>query len=502
MPEQPVSAIWDWSATDIVAGIGSARLGVVEVVRAFLDRLDHTNPVVNAVVTDIRADALAQAQAADHRLREGQPARRLEGVPFTVKDTVATEGVRTTFGSTIFRDFVPEVDAVAVQRLKDHGAILIGKTNVSEFGNDPYCNTQNKMFGATRNPWDVNRTPGGSSGGAAAAVAAGMAPLAVGTDWGGSIRGPASFCGTVGLRPAPGRIPVYPYETMSGFAWDFPIEAMPAPMAGCVADLGLMFDLLVGPDDRSPATIPREPVDYAAAASGDASLTGRRVAYSVDLGGTAPVDPEVAALVRQAAAAFGDLGCVVEQDSPDCSRLTATVAATRAFGIALRYAEHFARHPAEISPALGSRIATALDTGLDQVAAGERMRTSLWEKVSPFLARYDYFLTPTWGNTPFRLDVPFEPVIGPHRVDNYWECINFTHLASLLGLPALTVPCGLTSDGLPVGIQIIGRRFGEAALLEAAAGYERRRGSLGGPPDVRSQVLHPVDECFLAANRA
>lgn len=502
MAQEPTSAIWQWSATDIVAAVGARQITVTEIVQTFLDRIDHTNPAINAVVTDTRSRALAEAAVADQRLRDGYPVRPLEGVPFTVKDTVATKGVRTTFGSTIFRDFVPEVDAVVVERLRCQGAILVGKSNVSEFGNDPYCNTQNKMFGVTRNPWDINRTPGGSSGGAAAAVAAGMAPLAVGTDWGGSIRGPASFCGTVGMRPSPGRIPVYPYETLSGFAWDFPIEAMPAPMAGSVADLGLMFDIMTGPDDRAPASIPREPVDFAAAAAGGTSLAGRRVAYSTDLDGAAPVDPEVAELVRGSAAVLAELGCVVEAAAPDCSQLKATVAATRAFGIALRYAEHLAQHPDQLSPSLTTRVTAALDTGLAEVARGERMRTRLWEQVGPFLRRYDYFLTPTWGNVPFRLDIPFEPVIGGQRQDSYWDCINFTHLASLLGLPAVTVPCGFTSEGVPVGIQLIGRRYGEAALLEAAAGYERRRGSLRRPADVEEQISNPIDEGFLAGGKA
>jgi amidase len=469
---------------------------VTQVVKAFVDRIERTNPTINAIVTFIPEKALAAAAEADRRLARGGSVRSLEGVPFTVKDVIPTEGVRSTYGSLIFRDLVPDEDAISVERLKAHGAILVGKSNTPEFAHDPFCNTQNAIFGTTRNPWDVNRTAGGSSGGAAAGIAAGMTPLGIGTDWGGSARGPSAFCGTVGIRPSPGRIPVYPHETRSGFAWDFPVEHVHAPMTRVVADIGLALNALAGPDDRAPASLPREPHDYGAAASGKSKLEGRRIAYSSNFGGVLPVDSEVAALTRRAAEQFEELGCLVEEASPDFSELTATAAATRAVGLVLRYGDYIKEHRDKISAPLIRQIEAALSSDLVTSARGEKMRTKLWHQLRKFLATYDYLLSPTWGVPAFRIDIPFESKINGVKVTNFFDCIQFTYAMSLLGLPAISVPCGRNRDGMPVGLQIAGRRLGEVSILEAAAAYERVRGPLGTPRDLSKQTVHSLSDFF------
>ena len=488
--------LWQLSAGNLVDLVASREVSVTQVVKAFVDRIERTNPTINAIVTFIPEKALAAAAAADRRLAGGGSVRPLEGVPFTVKDVIPTEGVRTTYGSPIFQDLVPDEDAISVERLNANGAILVGKSNTPEFAYDPLCNAQNAIFGTTRNPWDVNRTAGSSSGGAAAGIAAGMTPLGIGSDWGGSARGPSAFCGTVGLRPSPGRVPVYPHEARSGFAWDFPVEHVHAPMARVVGDVGRLLNAMAGPDDRAPASLPREPHDYAAAAGGESTLKGRRIAYSHHLGGVLPVDSEVADLTRRAAAQFEQLGCVVEEASPDFSELLAAIAATRSLGLVLRYGDYLNEHRDKLSTSLIRQVETALSADLVTVARGEKMRTTLWHRLRRFFATYDHLLSPTWGMPAFRIDIPFESKLNGVQVANVFDCLHFTYAMGLLGLPAISVPCGRTGDGLPVGLQIGGRRLGEVSILEAAAAYERLRGPFGFPPDLFEQTPRPLSDSF------
>jgi amidase len=495
-----VTELWEWSATEIVDQVKARRVSVTEVVKASVERIEATNPTVNAIVTFIPDEALAAAALADGRLQAGEAVRPLEGVPFTVKDVIPTKGVRSTYGSLIFANLVPDEDAISVERFKANGAILVGKSNTPEFAHDPFCNTQNAIFGTTRNPWDVNRTAGGSSGGAAAGIAAGMTPVGLGTDWGGSARGPSSFCGTIGMRPSPGRVPVYPHETRSGFAWDFPVEHAHAPMTRVVADIGLALNALAGPDDRAPASLPREAHDYADAASGRANLKGRRVAYSRDFNGVLPVDKQVADLTERAALRFQDLGCTVEEASPDFSELIATVAATRAVGLVLRYADYLREHREKISAPLIRQIEAALSSDLLTTARGEKMRTKLWHQVRHFWADYDYLLSPTWGVAAFRIDVPFDSMINGVKLPSFFDCIQFTYAMSLLGLPAVTVPCGRNSEGMPVGLQIAGHRLGEVSIFEAAAAYEGLRGPYDRPPDLASQTPGTLSPFFQSDN--
>jgi amidase len=245
----------DESAVDLAVEIAKKRVSATEVVRTFLERIERVNPAVNAVCA-LNPRALDEAAACDRRLASGEPPRPLEGVPFVVKDIIENAGLRTTFGSAIYRDHVPAEDALAVQRLKAAGAILLGKTNTPEFAHD--VNTTNQIFGTTRNPWNLRATAGGSSGGTAAALAAGMAPLGLGTDLGGSIRIPSAFCGTVGLRPVPGRVPVYPAD----FGWDRLVAHVQGPMARTVEDCAATLAVLSGPDDRDPSSLPGPVHDY------------------------------------------------------------------------------------------------------------------------------------------------------------------------------------------------------------------------------------------------
>jgi amidase len=454
--------IADRSAAALATDVRDRRLGAREIVSACLARIERANGVLNAVCT-VNAAALADAEACDRRLAAGAPARPLEGVPFLVKDVIPTRGLRTTFGSRLHEAFVPDEDALSVARLRAAGAILLGKTNTPEFAADVH--TTNPLFGPTRNPWDPRATAGGSSGGSAAAVAAGMAPLSLGTDFGGSVRLPAAFCGIVGLRPTPGRIPLHPAE----FAWDTLVAHVQGPMTATVEDAGLMLAVLAGPDDRDPSSLPAEGLDYAAAARPRAGLAGRRLAWSPDLGRLVPVDPEVARIAGAAARVFATLGATVEEDVFDASDLREIIGGTRAFALLARHADRVAAHGARMTPPLVGQVEAAAAFDVRGVARAERRRSAYYQRLRAFLERYDHVLTPTAGVAAFRIDRPLPAEIGGRPVARYYDAFLSTYAFSVAGLPAISVPCGFTREGLPVGLQIVGRRLREDAVLEAAA---------------------------------
>jgi amidase len=453
------------SASELTQDLAARRIRATELMAACLARIEEVNPALNAICTVDGEAALAAAADCDRRLESGVSPRALEGIPFLAKDNLATKGVRTTFGAVPFADHVPSEDAICVERLKAAGAILLGKTNTPEFAHD--VNTTNRLFGTTRNPWNPNVTAGGSSGGTGSAVAAAIAPLGLGTDLGGSIRIPAAFCGLVGLRTAPGRIPVYPAD----FAWDTLVEHVHGPITHTVPDAALMLRVMAGVDDRAPNSLPDQDVDYARAASGQTAIAGRRIAYTADLGGVAPVSPEVAALTRAAARQLEGLGCLVEEACPDMSDLRTIIAATRAFGMIGRYAGYLESSRDQMTEPLVRQVADALAVDVRAITDGERRRSAYYHRVRLFLQRYDYIVCPTVGAPAFRLDGPLPSEIGGTPVDRFYDVFLFTYAFSVTGLPSISVPCGLTRDGLPVGLQIVGRRLREDTVLEAAAAY-------------------------------
>ncbi|MGA0594067.1 amidase [Enterovirga sp. CN4-39] len=454
----------EMSAAEIVRLVARREVSATEVVASSLARIDVVDGDVNAICTRNPA-ALAQAEAIDRRLRDGRLPRPLEGVPFVVKDNLVTKGIRTTFGSEIYRDHIAEEDAVAVERIVAAGGIMIGKTNLPEFAHD--VNSNNTIFGLTRNPLNLNVTAGGSSGGTGAAIAAGMAPIGLGTDLGGSIRIPSAFCGLSGIRPSPGRIPVYPTE----YAWDTLVEHVHGPMARTVEDTGLLLSVLSGPDDRDPTSLPDQGYDYAAASRHDGGLAGRRAAYTADLGGLFPVDDEVRELTEAAARDFASLGCAVDEATFDASGLKEIIAGTRGFGMVARYADRLEVHRASMSSQLIGQVSDALQLDLRTVTRAERLRTEYYHRVRRFLADYDYILLPTVGAPAFRLDRPLPTEVGGKAVDRFYDVFFACYAFSIVGLPAMSVPCGLTREGLPVGLQIVGRRLREDRVLEAAASY-------------------------------
>ena len=473
------------TAVDIAAKVAARKVSAREVADAFLARIDKLNPTVNAVVT-LAPDARAAADAVDRRIAKGEPVRLLEGVPFLVKDNLETKGLRTTFGSRLMETNVPTEDALCVERLKAAGGIMLGKTNTPEFAHD--VNTSNFLFGTTRNPWNLMCTAGGSSGGSGAAVAAGFAPMALGTDLGGSVRIPASFNGIVGIRPAPGRVPFYPTD----YAWDTIVPHLVGPLTRTVADAALMLKAMAGPDDRDPTSLPDEGLDLMKAASGAASIKGRRIALAIDLGGIVPLDGEVADLVRQAAKRFEALGAVVEVASFDATDLPEIIAGTRSFGMVARYADRYDRHKDLMTPALKNQVEAAFGVDVRTITRAERMRTAYWRRVTDFMRRFDYVLLPSCGAPPFRLDVPLPDEVGGKKVARYYDIFLTTYGFSITGLPVMALPCGWTKAGLPVGLQLVARRQREDLGLEAASAFAAAHPDVFRLPTVDISQAKPI----------
>lgn len=453
------------TAAEIAHQVAARKISAREVTGAFLDRIDKLNPVVNAVCTR-NPRALEEAAECDLRISSGKPARPLEGVPFLAKDILETMGLRTTFGSRLMESYVPTEDALCVERMRAAGAVLLGKTNTPEFAHD--VNTSNFLFGTTRNPWNLMVTSGGSSGGSGAAVAGSFAPLAIGTDLGGSIRIPASFNGIVGIRPAPGRVPYYPTD----YAWDTLVPHLAGPLTATVTDAALMLAAIAGPDDRDPSSLPEQSLDLVAAASGRTSLKGRRVAFCPDIAGLVPLDAEVRALSRSAALAFEALGCHVEEACFDASDLLEIIAGTRSFGMVARYADRYDRHSDIMTTPLKNQIEAAFKVDVRTIVRAEKLRTGYWRRVTAFMDKYDYVVTPACGAPPFRLDQPLPDTVDGKKVARFYDVFLTAYAFSVTGLPIVALPCGFTAAGLPVGIQLVARRQREDLALQAASAYE------------------------------
>ena len=449
------------SALDLAELIRTKKVSPVEVIDGVLARIEHTHPRLNAYCTVTAEDARDAASAAEVAVMTGEPLGPLHGVPFSVKDLVFTRRVLTTGGSRLYADHVPEEDAVVVERLKGAGGILLGKTNTPEFGHKGV--TDNPLFGITRNPWETNLTPGGSSGGAGAAVAAGLGPLAVGTDAGGSIRIPASFCGIYGLKPSFGRVPVFPrFPGWYGVS-------VTGPMTRTVRDAALMMDVIAGPDDRDRHSFPMV-ADGSYLASCDAGIAGLSVAWSADFG-YARVDPQVEELCAEAAERFESLGCHVEvvtpswEDPEEIFRVMGAAEMYAAWGQAMADGE------SSLDRTFAALLRFGRTIGIEAYLGAARRREDLWTDVQRFLARFDLLITPTVAVPPFGVDRPGVSEINGQSISPLgW--LPFTFPFNLTGQPAATVPVGFTSSGLPVGLQIVGHRHGERTVLAASAAFE------------------------------
>jgi amidase len=451
-----------WSASQMAQAVKKKQLSPVEIVDAVLARIEKVNPKVNAYCTVVPEMARKAAKQAEAEVMRGEGVGPLHGVPVSVKDLTPTAGIRTTWGSKIFEHFIPEEDALVVQRLKAAGAIIMGKTNTPEFGAG--ANTYNSVFGATQNPWKLGHTCGGSSGGAAVALACGLGPLATGSDLGGSLRIPASFCGVVGFRTSAGIVPIYP----SYMGWD--TLAVEGPMARTIGDTALMLSVIAGQDDRSPISFPLDAGKFLAAVRGP-DIRGLRVAWSPDLK-ISPVDPQVQAAAEDGARRFAELGCSLEQAEPDFTGVQRIIHVTRALRMVTLHAEKVEKWRHQMNPNLVWNIEQGYPLTSRQIGEATRERTALYHRVREFFEKYDLLLTPTVAVPPFPQEMIYPKEIHGQAVKNYQEWLYLTYAITITGLPVISVPCGFTAEGLPLGLQIVGRRLAEVSVLRAAAAFE------------------------------
>ena len=461
------------TATELACCILAKEISCRELMEAHLKQIERLNPEVNAIVTFLPEQARKQAFAADELLARDAEVGPLHGLPIAHKDLVLTKGIRTTFGSPIFKDFVPDQDEIIVERLRGAGAITIGKTNTPEFGAG--SQTFNSVFGETLNPYDRTKTCGGSSGGAAVALACGMLPLADGSDLGGSLRNPASFCNVVGFRPSPGRVPVWPQR----IGW-FPLP-VEGPMARTVQDAALMLSVIAGPDSRAPISI-SEPGRLFARPL-ERSFTNTRIAWSPDVGGL-PVDPRVTAVLNQQRSVFDTLGCIVEDAHPDFSDADEVFKVWRAWLFDLAFADLLPADRAQMKDTVVWNIEEGAKLSGPQLGRAERKRTELYHRIRQFLERYEFLILPVSQVPPFDVKQRYVTEINGVKMETYLDWMRSCYYISVTGLPAISVPCGFTPQGLPVGVQIVGRHHDDWGVLQLAFAFEQATGFWRRRPSV------------------
>ena len=458
------------SAVELARLIRAKELSARDVVSAHLAQIERVNPSVNAIVTLVAEQAMDRAFLADEDLVNGREVGPLHGLPVAHKDLQPTNGIRTTFGSPIYKDFVPAEDSLTVERLRHAGAIAVGKTNTPEFGAG--SQTFNPVFGATLNPFDRAKTCGGSSGGAAVALSTGMLPIADGTDMGGSLRNPASFCDVVGMRPSPGRVPSWPSAT----AWS--TLSVDGPMARSVADVALMLSAMAGPDARSPISLDESGSRFAAPLGRDFKHV--RIAWWKSLGGT-PVDRRVSEVVNAQRSVFESLGCSVDEAEPDFKDFDAVFKTVRALAFLTGVAPRIAGRRDQVKKTILWEIDRGEKLTAAEIAWAETKRTELYHRMRRFMERYDFFVLPTVQVPPFSVDVPYPTEVDGIAMETYIDWMRSCYYISIVGNPAISVPCGFTPEGLPVGLQIVGRHRDDWGLLQMAHAFETSRGAVRPP---------------------
>lgn len=461
------------TATELAQRIRTKELSCREVMETHIAQIERVNPQVNAIVTFLPEQALQQARAADEALAKGVTPGPLYGLPIAHKDLVLTKGIRTTLGSPIFKDFVPDQDEIIVERLRGAGAITMGKTNTPEFGAG--SQTFNEVFGETLNPYDLTKTCGGSSGGAAVALACGMMPIADGSDLGGSLRNPASFCNVVGFRPSPGRVPTWPHRV----GW-FPLP-VEGPMARTVQDVALLLSVMAGPDPRTPIAISesgerfRQPLER--------KFKDVRLAWSANLGGL-PVDPQVTAAINAQRQTFLSLGCSIEEATPDFTDADEIFRVWRAWYFDLALGDLLPTHRQLMKDTVIWNIEEGTKLTGTQIGRAEKKRTELYHRIRQFLERYEFLILPVSQVPPFDVKQRYVTEINGVKMATYLDWMRSCYFISITGLPAISVPCGFTPEGLPIGVQIVGRHHDDWGVLQLAHAVEQATGFWRQRPSV------------------
>jgi amidase len=453
------------TATEMARRIRAREVSAKEVMEAHLAQIERVNPRVNAIVTFLPDQALQGAEEADESLTKGLDVGPLHGLPVAHKDLVETKGIRTTFGSPIYQDFIPDRDDLIVERLRDAGAICVGKTNTPEFGSG--SQTFNPVFGQTLNPYDLTKTCGGSSGGAAVALACGMVPIADGSDLGGSLRNPANYCNVVGFRTCPGRVPVWP--TLN--AW-FPL-AVKGPMARTVEDTALMLSVLAGADRRAPISIAEPGGLFSRPLQRD--FNGVRLAWNPEFGGL-PVDRRVTTAIEKQRSTFESLGCRLEERLPDFAEADEVFKIWRAWDYEVAYAGLLKEHRGKIKDTVIWNVEEGIKLTGPQIGQAEVKRTELYHRIRVFMETYEFLILPVSQVPPFDVKQPYITEINGIQMKTYIDWMQSCYFISVTGLPAISVPCGFTEEGLPVGVQIVGRHQDERGVLQLAYAFQQATG--------------------------
>ena len=447
------------SAREVHRLLRGKDVSPLQLLDALEERIAEVDQAVNAVPTLCFDRARERARSRDFSTLP------LAGIPVAIKDLIAVAGVRTTWGSMIYRDHVPKTSDLLVERIEAAGGIVYAKTNTPEFGAG--ANTFNDVFGFTRNPWNTALSAAGSSGGSAVALATGMAWLATGSDLGGSLRNPASFCAVAGLRPSQGRVASDPGNLA------FNHMAADGPMARNVADVALLLDVMAGYDARDPMSLDDPAISFEENAL--KRQVPPRIAFSADLGVT-PVDPEVAQICEGAAMRFSELGAIVEHDHPDFSGLQEVFQVHRAMSYAASFGPLLEANRSIFKPEIVWNVEKGLALTADEIMAAMVTRSQIYERAQRFFAQTDLILTPATVVPPYPVEQRYVERLGNHEFSNYIEWCSIAYAFTVIGAPALSIPCGFTQSGLPVGLQIVAAPRQEARLLSAALAFEELAG--------------------------
>ncbi len=442
--------------------LADGEISSQELVTAHLNQIERVNPSVNAIVTLVSESALDQAKAADKLRISGVRVGPLHGMPVLIKDLQDTKGILTTQCSPIYKDHVPDSDALIVDRLKQAGAIIIGKSNTPEFGAG--SQTFNALFGATSNPYDVTKTCGGSSGGAGVALATGMVPVATGSDLGGSLRNPAAWSNVVGIRPTPGRVP----SVGGDLGWSN--LSTDGPMGRTVDDVAMQLSVIAGHDARSPLSIQESGKMFAGILERD--FKGVHIAWSKNLGGRL-IDSENSRVTESQKYVFQNLGCIVEDDEPDMATADEIFQSLRAYSFAIKHEAHLREHRDKMKATVIWNTEQGLNMPSIDLARAERLRTRLWEQLMVFFEKYEFLALPVTSVPPFSIEDEYVSEINGVELETYLDWMWPCYTISVTGLPAMSVPAGFTRDGLPVGLQLVGRPRDEIGLLQLGSAFEQ-----------------------------
>ncbi len=450
-------------ATDLAAMIRRKEISCEELMKVHLDQIDRINPMVNAIVTLLPDQAMQGARAADRSIARAHAVGPLHGLPVAHKDLMLTKGIRTTFGSPIFKDFVPDQDGLIVERLRAAGAITVGKTNTPEFGAG--SQTFNPVFGTTKNPYDLTKTCGGSSGGASVALACGMIAIGDGSDLGGSLRNPASFCNIAGFRPSVGRVPNWPVLNA------FYALSVVGPMARTVQDLALTLSVIAGPDGRAPLSIAEPGSIFTRALT--RNFKGTKVAWGSNLGAF-DVDHNVTDVLDKHRHVLEDVGCEVDEAHPDFRDADEIFQVLRAYAFETNYGHLLTSHRGQMKETVIWNIEAGQRLTGSEVARAETKRTELYHRMCAFMEEYEYVVLPVVQVAPFDITQEYVTHINGRKMETYIDWMRSCYYITVTGCPAISVPCGFTAEGLPVGLQIVGRPQQDFAVLQLAYAFQEQ----------------------------